>query len=142
MSAWVVDASILAKLVYPERGSEAVDEFVERHRADGDTLHAPELLCLESASVGMKKTGAGEGDAEAARILLGLVEQLGIRLWSDERLAAAALEYALGLGLSVYDSAYVSVAEHVDGVLVTADAALVARVAGTKIEDRVRLVPG
>lgn len=140
MSGWVLDASVLAKLVYPEEGSDEVHGVLEGGVSAHASLHAPAFLAMELASIGTRKSRRGEAGARETRELLQLPRRLGVTLHEDAQTAPIALELALGLGTSVYDAAYLAVAETVDGTVMTADRRLVRKVLGTGMEHRVQLV--
>ena len=128
MEAVVLDASVVAKLVFPEQGSEAV---VARVRALIDAeaaLHVPDLFFVELANIAWKKVRRHEATADDARAVLDVARRLGARIWREPALVDAALEIGLALGCTAYDALYLAVAEHVDGTLLTADTKLAARV--------------
>jgi predicted nucleic acid-binding protein len=138
----VVDASILAKLVFHEPGSveaRAAVEDLAMHRAP---IHVPDLVFAELASIGVKKHGREQASRQQARRLVDIAIRLPLAIWSSQLVAPAALEISLALGTSPYDSLYLAVAEQVDGALLTADRRLAERLRGTPLESRVEVLGG
>jgi predicted nucleic acid-binding protein len=114
----VVDASVLA----PALADDGPDGDAARARLRGDTLAAPELIDLETTSVIRRRHQAGGLDARrAGRALTDLLE-LPLRRAPHRPLLSRCWE--LRANLTVYDAAYVALAELLDAVLVTADARL------------------
>ena len=114
MPARVVDASVLAALIFDEE--EAGDALA---LIDGHELYAPPLLSYELTSVARKKSRCYPEQRE--RIALAL--EIGLRLrftWVDVD-HAAVLKEALDTGLSTYDAAYLHVARAMALPLVTFD---------------------
>jgi predicted nucleic acid-binding protein len=87
---------------------------------------APDHLLLESANALRKYVRAGEFDEIEAAGALADVLALRIDFVPAAPLASGALRLSLQLGLSVYDTAYVMVAEAAKATLVTADRRLAA----------------
>lgn len=142
MRAAVLDASVVGKLVFPEVDSEVAVEVVEELVAAGTALHAPGPLFVELANLGRKKVVRGEGEPRDARELLAVAEGLGFTIWPVRDLAAAGLEIGLETGVSAYDGLYLALAEHVDGVLVTADEELGKAPVSSRLPGRVRMING
>jgi len=141
MTAAVLDASLIAKLVFPEAGADQAEALVGdlvRRRA---ALHAPDLLFAELANLGWKKVRRGQATSGAARGLLRVARTLGLRSWPSADLADGALEIALRLDCSAYDALYLALADHLGATLYTADRRLGTIVQGSPLAGRV-LVPG
>jgi predicted nucleic acid-binding protein len=85
-------------------------------------LHRPELLPLEAGSVLRRFVLGGQLSERAAWIALGKVEALPLTLHSHRGLLARIWE--LRANLTVYDAAYVAVAEALGLPLVTFDSRL------------------
>lgn len=111
----VVDASVALKWVLAEPGSDKARALA------GWRLHAPALLHLECASaLWVRIRDRSLTAAEADRRLAALSEApVQIHALSD--LAQPALRLAALLGHSVYDCAYLAVAERIGAPLITAD---------------------
>lgn len=120
----VADASAVVAAIVSDRGEAAVARLAAQ-----DELHAPHLLDLEvlSAIRRLYRTGLlAETGAVQARTKLGL---LPVRRYPHGPLAARIWE--LRENLTVYDAAYVTLAEALDATLVTADG-LLAKAPGSR----------
>ncbi|MDQ3344098.1 MAG: type II toxin-antitoxin system VapC family toxin [Actinomycetota bacterium] len=114
----VVDASVLA----PALGDDTADGDAARGRLRGQTLVAPELIDLEVASVLRGQLLARSLDERRAELALADLGELPLRRVGHRRLLRRCWE--LRENLTVYDAAYVAVAELLNLVLVTGDARL------------------
>jgi predicted nucleic acid-binding protein len=112
----VVDASVLA----PALTDDGPDGDVARARLRGESLAAPELLYLDTASVVRRQLRCGELSVRRAELALTDLLELPFRRASHQPLLPRCWE--LSHNMTVYDAAYVAVAELLDAVLVTADA--------------------
>lgn len=107
----VVDCSTLAGIVFNEEWrAQAVE------RLEGRSLHAPNVLQAEIASVAVKKQRRGEGHAAT-----GLAEagRLDVTLHRMDVQAVAAL--AMQYNLSAYDASYLWLAAELQCPLATFD---------------------
>ncbi|MBN9607424.1 MAG: type II toxin-antitoxin system VapC family toxin [Actinomycetales bacterium] len=111
----VVDASAVVTLVLDP---SARGEAIARELAGGD-LHAPDHLPVEVANVIRRLRHAGRLVESEALLALDGFWQLPVRLWPFEPLVERV--WGLGANLTSYDAAYVALAEHIGGTLVTAD---------------------
>lgn len=114
----VVDASLLA----PALADDGPDGDAARARLRGQSLAAPELIDLETTSVIRGRSRAGHLDARRAQLALTDLVELPLRRTPHRPLLVRCWE--LRENLTVYDAAYVALAEMLDVVLVTADARL------------------
>ena len=114
----VVDASVLA----PALADDGPDGDVARARLRAQTLAAPELIDLETASVIRRQLLNGDLDARRAGLALTDLAQAPLRRAPHRPLLKRC--WQLRDNLTVYDAAYVALAELLDAVLVTADARL------------------
>ncbi len=114
----VVDASVLA----PALADDTADGDVARGRLRGQTLIAPELIDLEVASVLRRQLLAGDLDDRRARLALTDLVDLPLRRVPHRRLLGRC--WQLRQNLTVYDAAYVALAELLDLALVTGDTRL------------------
>ena len=121
----VVDASVLATAL----ADDGADGETARGRLLGQDLAAPELIDLEVASVLRRQLSAKKLDARRALLALDDLLDLPIRRARHRPLLRRCWE--LRANLSVYDAAYVALAEALEAPLVTADARL-ASAAGVK----------
>jgi len=137
MTPIVLDACVVAKVLFPEEGSEACAGVVADRIAAGATLNAPDLLFVEVANVAWKKVRRGEAGETDAREALRIAIGFGIRTWPGRDLAPAGLEAALATGCTAYDGLYIACALQVGGCLVTADERLAMGAARVLGGDRV-----
>jgi predicted nucleic acid-binding protein len=114
----VVDASALA----PALADDGADGDTARARLRGQSLVAPELIDLETTSVIRRQLQSGHLDARRAALALSDLVELPLRRVSHRPLLARCWE--LRENLTIYDAAYVTLAELLDTVLLTADAGL------------------
>ena len=118
---FVLDASVAAKLYFVEEHSDLAAATLRR----ADRLIAPELLFLEMASIAAKHSRRGTSSPahgmgtvqSVAQILDEAIPLLG--------LAPRAFALAATYGFSVYDGAYLALAEERNFRLLTADMKLV-----------------
>jgi predicted nucleic acid-binding protein len=113
-----VDASVLA----PALADDGTAGDTARARLRGHALVAPELIDLETTSVIRRQLLAGHLDARRARLALTDLVELPLRRAPHRPLLARCWE--LRQNVTVYDAAYVAIAELLDVVLLTADARL------------------
>ncbi|MGQ0711893.1 MAG: type II toxin-antitoxin system VapC family toxin [Rhodoferax sp.] len=109
--ALVVDCSMLAAVLFREPWCDQAEPQLR-----GRTLHAPQLLTVEIASVALKKHRRGEVHALPA---LAHLDTLAMELHSTPSAAVAAL--ALRWQLSAYDACYLWLAEYLRCPLATFD---------------------
>lgn len=112
----VVDASVLA----PALADDSPDGDAARARLRDQSLSAPELIDLEVASVLRRQLLVGGLDTRRAQLALADLVDLPVRRVPHRRLLGRCWE--LRHNLTVYDAAYVALAELLDLVLVTSDA--------------------
>jgi predicted nucleic acid-binding protein len=114
----VVDASVLA----PALADDGPDGDLARVRLRGQTLAAPELIDLETMSAIRRQCAAGAFDGRRASLALMDLRELPLRRAAHLPLLARCWE--LRENLTVYDAAYVALAELLEVTLLTADAGL------------------
>jgi len=114
----VVDASVLATAL----ADDGADGDTARGRLRGQDLAAPELIDLEVVSVLRRQLSVGKLDTRRARLALDDLLELPVQRVSHHALLRRCWE--LRDNLSVYDAAYVALAETLGTPLVTADARL------------------
>ena len=110
----VIDASVLATALV----DDGADGDTARARLRGQSLAAPELIDLEVASVLRRQHSVGRLDLRRARLALDDLLDLPIQRVPHRALLRRCWE--LRDNLSVYDAAYVALAETLDTPLVTA----------------------
>ena len=123
----VVDASVLT----PALADDGEDGDIARHRLRGAALAAPELVDLEVTSVirGLARSGA----LDERRAGFALADLLDLPLQRAPHAPLIARCWELRENLSIYDAAYVALAEALDVPLVTADTR-VAKAPGVQCE--------
>ncbi|MDQ6772002.1 MAG: type II toxin-antitoxin system VapC family toxin [Candidatus Dormibacteraeota bacterium] len=114
----VVDASVLA----PALADDGQDGDESRTRLRAQVLVAPELIDLDVVSVFRRLLFGGQLPARRARLALADLTHLPLRRTPHRPLLSRCWE--LRANLSIYDAAYIALAETLDIVLVTADARL------------------
>ena len=122
---FVVDSSVALKWVVAERGSDLAATLLSQE------LYAPDFIYLECANALWKLAQRGEATAEQTAFKLRALRQVKIGTVVLDGLASRALDIACGLQHPVYDCLYLAVAEAHDTHMVTADARLLRRLAGT-----------
>jgi predicted nucleic acid-binding protein len=115
----VVDASVLASAL----ADDGADGDRARRRLTGQALAAPELVDLEVASVVRRAALGGRLDERRARQVLTDLTALPVRRVPHRPLLPRIWE--LRENVTVYDAAYVALAELLGTTLVTADNRLV-----------------
>ncbi len=123
----VVDASVACKWLVEEDGSAAAAAVLD----GGESLVAPDLIVAEVCNALWRKLRAGEIAAEQAEAGVEGLAGFFDDLVASGRLAVRAFAIAQALRHPVHDCFYLALAEHGDTRLVTADAALLGRLAGT-----------
>lgn len=121
----VVDASVLVVAL----ADDGNDGDGARARLRGEDLAAPELIDLEVASVLRGRLAGGHIDLRRAELVLADLSDLPLARHPHRRLIARCWE--LQSNLTIYDAAYVSLAEALDVTLLTGDARL-ARASGPR----------
>lgn len=122
--AAVVDASAALNLVLSESGSVVVRARLEAWRRDGVSVQVPSHFWLEVANALIRRHRLPSNLVIAA--IHGL-DELGLETIELSRpLVLLALDLADRHALSMYDAAYLALAESVDGQLLTADRGLLA----------------
>lgn len=114
----VVDASVLATAL----GDDGPDGDVARARLHGQQLAAPELIDLEIVSVLRRQLSAGRLDERRAVLAIADLADLPIQRASHLPLLVRCWE--LRDNLTVYDAAYVALAEALGTSVLTADSRL------------------
>jgi predicted nucleic acid-binding protein len=117
MTRYVVDASVVAKWFIPEVHSADALRYLD----DANELAAPDLLLPETANILWKKLRRHEIEWDVARRIARAVRTAPIRIQPSEPLMDAALDLAVRLDRSAYDSLYLVLAISGQCRLVTAD---------------------
>lgn len=114
----VIDASVLA----PALSDDGPSGDRARARLTNEALSAPELIDLEVASVLRGRTNANKLPGRRAALAMHDLTELPLERVPHRPLLARC--WQLRANLTIYDAAYVALAELLDARLVTADARL------------------
>jgi predicted nucleic acid-binding protein len=114
MPGKVADASILAALIFEEGKANEAAALVS-----GVELHAPHLLAYELGNVTRKKIL--EWPEHQQQFIQALADGLSLNIRWSEVDPLGVVELALATGLTVYDAAYLHLAQSLGVPLVTFD---------------------
>lgn len=114
----VVDASVIVTAL----GDDGPDGDVARQRLRGERLAAPHLIDLEVISAWRRLAAAGELEPRRANLALADLHALRVDRVRHGILLDRCWE--LKDNLTIYDAAYVALAEFLDVALLTADSRL------------------
>jgi predicted nucleic acid-binding protein len=126
-SGFVCDSSAVAALLI----DSGPDGQWVTHTIDSGTISAPTFVAYETANVIRRHELSGQISPDQAAQAHADLLDLTIELWPYDILAARAWE--LRHSLSIYDAAYVALAETTDLTLVTLDKRL-AKAPGTRCQ--------
>lgn len=129
----VIDASALVKLVLPEEHSDVLRRIIMEHDDARLRLIAPDFIFTECANVLWKHMRRGNFAISEAVSAMRALRGRDIALVPQGELVEAALIFAADYGSSVYDALYCALAQREGADLITADARLVNRVAGSGV---------
>jgi len=119
---YVLDTSALLRLYLADGPlPPSLEPAIQRGCSGDALLLIPDLCLLECASVLLKQVHRQLLSADECHALLADVLQLPLRATSASALAAAALDQAMALSLSVYDASYLALALKHGAHLITAD---------------------
>ena len=113
----VVDASVAAQWVLPERHSDRANTL----RLTGEPLIAPDLVFAEIGNAVWKRAVQGEITTALAVEALTTATGLFTALVPMAELAARATEIAIALKHPIYDCFYLTLAERERAPLISAD---------------------
>lgn len=123
----VVDASVAAKWMLPEQGSEAALRLV----TGPELLFAPTLIRIEVLAAITRSARKGEASSDESlsrcRKWLGYLEEGALSLVPEGAVLDDAIGLALGIKHPLQDCLYLAVAKNMQGTLVTADPTFVKR---------------
>lgn len=117
MKRVVVDASVAVKWFVPEVHSAAAARLLE----PDFILSAPDLIGPEFGNTVWKKVRGQEITREEATEILTAFPAMGVELYPSSVLLISAVELAVALDRTVYDSLYLALAVAQDSALITAD---------------------
>lgn len=126
MNNFVIDASVAIKWYIPEPLSETADHYLQLYKENRAILLAPDLITIEVGNALWKKTRSKEITSDDARSILHTFTVFcPLRLMPPSELISSALDLAMALGLTLYDSLYLALAIAANAKLVTADSEIV-----------------
>lgn len=115
---YVIDASVLAKVIVKEKNSNKAIKIMERHIKGEILLTAPSLILYEIGNILWKKKMGSKLMYEYIKNILGL----GIKIFElDEKIIKNACKIANRNGLTFYDALYIALAIALKTKLITAD---------------------
>lgn len=117
----VVDASVAAKWLLAEEGTDQAEALLEACKEGEYTPLAPEILGSEVAAVLWKRTIRGLLKVDQAKFLYERFERIRPVLMPLGNLVKPALDVALRYRHSVYDGLYVALSHQMNCELLTAD---------------------
>jgi len=133
----VVDASVGAKIFLLEPLSDRADALFSQLADDPlSRFYVPDLFFIECANILWKYVQSHGYPAENAQQDMADLVRLPLLAVPAADLAGEALALALVHHITAYDAAYVALSSRLSLPLVTADASLVRRLAGSSLDVR------
>jgi predicted nucleic acid-binding protein len=132
VSLFVIDASVAAKWVLPDRSETLLDEaelLLARYAKGHARLVVPDLFWAEFGNILWKAVRRGRCTQKAAQTSLTTMRTRGLSTIPSETLVEAAFAIAAAFNRTVYDSLYIALAIDCQGQLITADEKLANAVA-------------
>ncbi len=124
----VVDSSVVAALVTPEEHSD----WASKRLSEYDDFHALDLNYYEVANAIKYKTDR-LGAKDAIKAFIQAAEMMDLyAVHNFSEVIKDAMVLAIELNITVYDAAFLSLAEKLDAQLLTLDQKLVKKLEGTK----------
>jgi predicted nucleic acid-binding protein len=129
----VIDASVLIKLFLQEEHTADVRYLIQCYldEATPSTLAVPDLVYIECANILWKKARKQVYTVSAARQSLAQLRLLTLPTTTTSELMERAIEIACAHDVTAYDACYVTLAEKLKVLMLTADAKLVERLDGS-----------
>jgi predicted nucleic acid-binding protein len=125
----VLDTSVVAKWFFTEEGTGQAEVYLEEMLRGEARVVVPSALIYELGNLFWTRRRFGLQEAEAGA-LWAEVESLPWTVADAHRLMPRALRFAYRFEVSPYDAVFAVLAEEVEGDLITADLALLDRLAG------------
>lgn len=122
--SYVLDSSILVKLVVTEVGSKEARKLIKSLLGEGCSLYTVDLALAEGLNALWKhvKLHGDLAEEEAGSTVQDLARIWdGLRVLTTRELSEEAVMIALGEGITVYDALYIGAAKRLGATLYTAD---------------------
>lgn len=132
MSLFIIDASVAAKWILPDRDETLVNEaahLLARYAKGQARLVVPDLFWAEFGNILWKAVRRGRCTQKAAETGITAMRNRGLPTVPSGSLLEAAFAIATAFDRTVYDSLYIALALDCQGQLVTADEKLANAVA-------------
>ena len=119
----VLDASVVAKWILPgEPWEKQALELKNRFVSGGIEIHEPMLLVYELANLLLRAVNEERIGFDDAVLAMKLLDRLGLEFHETNLdKGSKLLEAAEKLNITVYDVAYISLAEEIEALLISAD---------------------
>jgi predicted nucleic acid-binding protein len=125
----VVDSSVVAALVTPEEHSD----WASKRLLEYDDFHALDLNYYEVANAIKYKQSDRFSAKDAVKAFTQAAEMMDLyAIHNFSEVINDAMVLAIELNITVYDAAFLSLAEKIDAQLLTLDQKLVKKLEGTK----------
>jgi len=132
----IVDSSVLFALFFPEKYSEWSEEVIKEY----DELHVPELVLLETSNAAWKRIMIFKQPSDIVlknlRLLHKFISDVCI-IHRDVDYLQRTIELSIKLGITIYDSLFLAIAEKYKTKVLTVDKKLVEILKHRKEEYRV-----
>lgn len=138
MSGYVIDASVAAKWLFLETGSNEAVQLLEQF----DFFYAPNLFQIELDAIITKKVRKKELSIVEAPEKKNQAAMLPARFINYLELSDIAFEISITLPITLYDATYIATAILTNSVFYTADERLVRGLSTTPFDRFVRSVYG
>lgn len=134
MNSFVIDASIAAKWIFLEEGSDKALEILETY----NSFFVPELFYLEMSAIISKKVRQGELPAIDANRKRDQVMKLALHKFNHQNISNLAFEISISLPVTFYDALYLSLAVETKSIMWTADSRLLNGLSNTVLSDYIQ----
>jgi predicted nucleic acid-binding protein len=133
-SQFVIDASIAAKWLFLEEGSDKAEGLLESY----NSFIVPELFYIEMDAIISKKVRQGELPAVDANRKRDQVMKLALQKFDHQTISKLAFEISISLPVTFYDALYLSLAIETKSIMWTADSRLVNGLSNTVLANYIQ----
>ncbi|MFV1884413.1 MAG: type II toxin-antitoxin system VapC family toxin [Balneola sp.] len=138
MSNYVIDASVAAKWLFLEQGSDEAQALLNRF----NYFYAPDLFQIELESIITKKVRKKELRLEEAPGKKAKISKFPVRFINYLQLSDIAFDISITLPVTLYDACYIATAILTKSIFYTADERLVNGLSTTPLSRFVRSIYG